>query len=137
MIIITVLFTVAVFTVDGLHEWMRRNEWLFYTAFAITIALMIGILCCKNCARKVPMNYICLFTFTLAESYLVAAICGLYKEAPEVVLMATVTTMALFLGLTIFACCCKTMKLTICWALGAAVSFCMWPMFFFFWIYPS
>ena len=78
-----------------------------------------------------------LFTFTLAESYLVASICSLYEEAPEVVLMAAVTTLALFIGLTIFACCCKMMKLTFCWAIGAAISFCMWPMFLFMWIYPS
>ena len=61
-----------------------------------------------------PLNYILLFTFTLAESYLVASICSLYEEAPEVVLMAAVTTLALFIGLTIFACCCKMMKLTFC-----------------------
>jgi len=96
---------------------------------------MIGILCCKNCARKVPNNYILLFLFTLCWSYMVAGICGYYE--PELVLMAATLTLLLFMGLTMFACCCKGMKLTICWAVGAGLSLAMWPLFIWFIIFPS
>ena len=137
MILTTCAITVSVFIIDGVHEWMMLNLWLHYTAVVVTLVLMVGILCGKACARKVPMNYILLVIFTLAESYVVAGICGLYKEAPEVVLMAACTTFALFIGLTAFACCCKGMKLTICWGVGAAVSFCMFPMIIFLVIFPS
>ena len=137
MILFTVFLTILPFVSDGLHRWMFENIWLHYVAIVGTLVIAIGILCCKGCSKSVPYNYIYLFGFTLCESYVVAGICGMYKEAPEVVLMAAVTSLAVFLGLTAFACCCKGMKLTICWGLGAALSMVFFPMILFFLIYPT
>jgi len=36
------------------------------------IVIMCCLMCCKNMARQVPMNYLLLFTFTLCEAYLVS-----------------------------------------------------------------
>ena len=40
------------------------------------------------------------------------------------------------LGLTIFACCTK-MKLTWLWGVAAAISFAMWPLIIFCFVWPT
>ena len=135
MMLITTACVFFVLVRKDVHEWMKENLWLHYAALFAGIALMIGIICCKSCARKVPNNYIYLFLFTICWSYMVAGICGYYE--PEIVALAATVTLFLFLGLTTFACCCKGMKLTCCWVLGATLSFAMWPMLIWFFIAPS
>jgi FtsH-binding integral membrane protein len=137
MILFTVFIVSLVFVVDGLHVWMMENLWLHYLCIFITLGIAIALICCKKCARKVPNNYILLFAFTLFESYMVAGICGLYSEAPEIVLMAAVTTLILFLGLTFFACTCKSLKLDLCWALGMGLSLAFFPLILWFILFPS
>ena len=51
--------------------------------------------------------------------------------------MAAVTTLFLFLGLTAFACMCKSMKLDICWGLGMGLSLAFFPLILWFIIFPS
>lgn len=62
---------------------------------------MISMACCESVRRKTPLNFIFLFLFTLAESFLLGMIAGQYKA--EEVLMAVGITAAVSLGLTIFA----------------------------------
>ena len=52
-------------------------------------------------ARRVPVNYILLFTFTACEAYTVAYIAVLYD--PATVLFAALLTVAAVSGLTIYA----------------------------------
>ena len=51
--------------------------------------------------------------------------------------MAAVTTLILFLGLTLFACTCKGLKLDLCWALGMGCSLAFFPLILWFIIFPS
>ena len=51
--------------------------------------------------------------------------------------MAAVTTLILFLGLTFFACACKSMKLDCCWALLIGLTMCFFPAILFFIIFPT
>lgn len=62
---------------------------------------MIMLSCCKDMARKTPHNYICLFLFTLAESFLVGVTASMYQF--KIVLMAVFITAVVCLGLTLFA----------------------------------
>ena len=72
----------------------------------MTIVICIVLLCYRNAARKVPMNYFLLFCFTFCESYLLSAVCAFTN--PKVVLMAAVLTFAITGSLTFYACTTKT-----------------------------
>jgi len=60
---------------------------------------MIAMACCEGVRRKTPLNFIFLFLFTVAESFLLGMVAGQY-EAYEV-LMAVGITAAVALGLTL------------------------------------
>jgi len=62
---------------------------------------MIAMACCEGVRRKTPLNFIFLFLFTVAESFLLGMVAGQY-EAYEV-LMAVGITAAVALGLALFA----------------------------------
>lgn len=82
----------------GIQTFMRNNRWLFWTCVGLTIGLSIAMFCFNRIARKVPINYICLFLFTLFSTYMIASICS-YQSA-EVVLIASALTVTVFIGLT-------------------------------------
>lgn len=78
---------------------MNANRWLFWTSLGVTLALCIILFCFSKVARKVPINYISLFTFTVLTSYLLASIC-IFQEA-ENVMIAAALTFTVFVSLTI------------------------------------
>ena len=63
--------------------------------------LIIYLGCFPALSQKHPLNLVLLFLFTLAESYIVAFICGLYE--PKIVVAAAVVTAAATIGLTLYA----------------------------------
>jgi protein lifeguard len=65
------------------------------------IVTLIAMACCTNVRRKAPMNFIFLFLFTLAQSFLMGAMAARF-QAMEVVLAVGITA-AVCLGLTLFA----------------------------------
>jgi FtsH-binding integral membrane protein len=67
----------------------------------VTFVCIIALACCNGVARNYPTNYIVLFVFTFAESYLVAMAAS-YYEAPSVVLAAGIT-FGITVGLMCFA----------------------------------
>jgi FtsH-binding integral membrane protein len=71
-----------------------------------TLVIAIIVSCYPDQLRKVPRNYIILFTFTLFESYIISFICGTYN--PQLVFMAAFMTFAMVLGLTVYAMTTKT-----------------------------
>ncbi|XP_034479294.1 protein lifeguard 1 isoform X2 [Drosophila innubila] len=83
------------------QEWVQHNPALLWIALAVLIVTMICMACCEGVRRKTPLNFIFLFLFTLAESFLLGIVAGQY-EADEV-LMAVGITAAVSLGLTLFA----------------------------------
>jgi protein lifeguard len=82
-------------------DWVENNPLFLLIALAIMIVTLICMACCPNVRRKTPMNYIFLFIFTLAISFLLGCVSSSY-QASEVVLAVGITA-AVCLGLTLFA----------------------------------
>ena len=57
--------------------------------------------CCRETARRVPMNYILLFSYTFCMSFYLLILCSEYST--KAVFTALVLTVAATLGLTIYA----------------------------------
>ena len=51
---------------------LRRVYW---TSFALLIALLVTLTCCNNNARTYPQNYILLGLFTMVEGVVLGVIC--------------------------------------------------------------
>ncbi|XP_018336110.1 protein lifeguard 1-like isoform X3 [Agrilus planipennis] len=81
--------------------WVYNHPELFIISLVILFVSMIALACCGEVRRKAPMNFVLLFLFTLAESFMLACSAASY-EAQEV-LMAVGITAAVCLGLTLFA----------------------------------
>lgn len=62
---------------------------------------LYALSCYRRVARKVPINYILLGLFTLAESYMISTIASYYDYT--IVLFAGALTLAVVVGLTIYA----------------------------------
>lgn len=98
---ITFGFVLALAGNESAKQWTQRNSWLLFVALAVVFVTMIMLACCGDMARKTPHNYICLFIFTLAESFLVGTTATLYNF--EIVIFAVAITAVICLGLTLFA----------------------------------
>uniref|UniRef100_A0A0P4WTP6 Protein lifeguard 1 n=1 Tax=Scylla olivacea TaxID=85551 RepID=A0A0P4WTP6_SCYOL len=93
---------VAVFVlVPDVQKFAVRNQAVFWTAFGLTLAMVIALSCCGNLRRKTPHNYIALFVFTLCEGYLLGSVAATF-EAKDV-LIAVGATIVVTIGLTLFA----------------------------------
>ena len=66
---IIIFALVLIFQIETIRDYLHDEEPLFYTFLGISLLAMIfpAIIfeCCPNILRKVPNNYIILFTFTL------------------------------------------------------------------------
>lgn len=98
---ITFLFVLWVFLDDNFYVFIRQHLWISYVCIGVTMITMYALACYKKVARSVPINYILLIIFTLAESYLVAMISSMYSR--DVVLMAAALTAAVTIALTLYA----------------------------------
>lgn len=67
----------------------------------VTIVVFSVFGCCRETARKVPTNYILLFSFTLCMSFYLSLLCSLYETKD--VISALILTCAATVGLTIYA----------------------------------
>lgn len=83
------------------QRFVQSHFELFIIAIVILFVTMIALVCCGELRRKAPTNYIFLFIFTLAESFLLAVSSSTYKA--DEVMMAVGITAAVCLGLTLFA----------------------------------
>lgn len=105
-LLITTLFTITSCTSSSFAKFQQDSLGIFILCFFLTLALPCVIVCCKSAMSKVPNNYIILFTFTFAESYLVSYICSVTD--PKIVLMAAIMTFSITLALTFYAYTTKT-----------------------------
>ena len=71
------------------------------TAMVLALVCECALLCCRNVARKSPINYIMLTIFTICWMYMIGWICAFYSS--EVVITASLMTMVLTVSLTAFA----------------------------------
>jgi FtsH-binding integral membrane protein len=96
--------TVVLGVVLGNEETRDRIKelfWVFIACWIGTIVLMVGIVCSKKLSRKFPINYICLFLFTLLETFILAYFCAYYN--PVAVFTAGLLTFVVTLALSIYA----------------------------------
>jgi len=100
-ILITLLFVVVATTHASTKQFIQENYYLRIFAIVITFSVLIALACCDQYRRKKPLNYILLFVFTIAESFLVAVFSSqFYPE--QVILALSITTLLCFV-LTTFA----------------------------------
>ena len=74
---------------------------LLFIVVIATIVIFIVFACCRETARKVPTNYILLFTYTLCMSFYLIILCSVYNT--KTVFTALILTIAATIGLTIYA----------------------------------
>lgn len=102
---VQLLITFGVIALFVFHEptqkWTYKHPELFWIAFAVMLVTLISMACCTNVRRKTPMNFIFLFLFTLAESFLLGIVSSVFEV--EEVLMAVGLTAGVCLALTLFA----------------------------------
>ncbi|XP_017891992.1 protein lifeguard 1 isoform X2 [Ceratina calcarata] len=83
------------------HKFVMAHPELFWISFIATIVMIICMACCTSVRRKAPLNFIFLFLFTIAESFLLATAASTYSS--EEVMLAVGITAAVCLALTLFA----------------------------------
>jgi len=95
---VTILFTMY----QPLKTYAQNNLAMLITAIVLTFALIIILACCGNIARSSPWNYLLLGLFTLAMSYMLGVVASFYDTFS--VMFAILITIAVVVGLTLFAC---------------------------------
>ncbi|XP_067631019.1 protein lifeguard 1-like isoform X2 [Eurosta solidaginis] len=100
-LLITFGFITVFVYVKGVQDFVQHTLWLVWVALAVVVVTMICMACCEGVRRKSPMNFIFLFLFTLAESFLLGVIATSYASTE--VMMAVGITAAVCLALTLFA----------------------------------
>lgn len=86
--------------------YLRQHPAIMIVALIVMITIMYTLGCYQSVARSVPINYILLFIFAVAQSMFVGFVCARYP--PNIVLLAVALTVAVVVGLTIYAFTTKT-----------------------------
>ncbi|XP_012162158.1 protein lifeguard 1 isoform X2 [Ceratitis capitata] len=94
------IITVFIY-VTAVKDWVHHTSWIFWVALAVLLVTMICMACCESVRRQTPLNFIFLFLFTLAESFLLGVTATYYGSTE--VMMAVGITAAVCLALTLFA----------------------------------
>jgi len=102
----TVAIGVTFIDKSAIRTFMVQNRWLMWVALAVSFVSMIVLVCKRDAFRKVPMNYILLFIYTISMSYLLAAIAATTES--DVVLFALGFTVLIVLAVSLYACFTKT-----------------------------
>mmetsp|Transcript_11500 Transcript_11500/g.9934 ORF Transcript_11500/g.9934 Transcript_11500/m.9934 type:complete len:242 (-) Transcript_11500:527-1252(-) len=109
------VFVAGMLIAGGVDEtWWDEDELtltttgraLYIISIVLIIVLTFALICFPNVARKVPVNYICLFLYTLAMTFIVTLACSQYDRWS--VLQAAVLTILITAALTAYACTTKT-----------------------------
>lgn len=87
--------------IEEFKAWLTSNFIFLIVCISINIITVLVLICMKKAARKYPMNYILLFTFTITEAFLVANVAAYY--ASMTVLMAAILTLSVTIGVTVYA----------------------------------
>ena len=138
-LIITSIFICLSF-VKTINEFIKSSDFIrgpFFISFLIififvTIFVCIMFSCFKERARRVPLNYILLLSFTLCMSFYCFIFCAFFD--PQDVIVAALLTVAATVGLTVYA-----IKTTTDFSFCGGFLFCFGFLFvfsfaFYFWI---
>ena len=99
--LVTLIFIFLACSSPNFEKFQQQNFAVFVLAFLAAFFVLAILVCVKQAARTVPYNYLLLLLFTLAGSYVVAAITEMYTHQSVIIIVAI--TCALFLGLTSYA----------------------------------
>lgn len=81
--------------------FFQTHFYLLIISLVVYIVCLYALGCYKSISRSVPTNYILLFMFTSAMTYMVSGVCAYYQ--PEVVLAAAILTAVTVGALAIYA----------------------------------
>ncbi|KAJ4930740.1 hypothetical protein JOQ06_025048 [Pogonophryne albipinna] len=100
-LLVTVGIICAFLYWDALREWTRANSWFSYVMMATVLVLILVLSCCDNLRRQVPLNFIALGLFTVAEGLMLGSVSAYYNA--DAVLWAVGATALVSFSLTVFA----------------------------------
>ncbi|XP_019946881.2 protein lifeguard 1 [Paralichthys olivaceus] len=100
-LLVTVGIICAFLYWDALREWALDTYWFSYCMMAVVILLILFFSCCDNLRRQVPLNFIALGLFTVAEGVMLGSVAVFF--AAEAVLWAVGATALVSFALTVFA----------------------------------
>ena len=83
------------------QDFYKRHIELIVIALVVYMVCLYALGCYKSVSRSVPINYILLFLFTGAMTYMVSGVVTLYE--PKVVMIAAIMTAAMTVGLMLYA----------------------------------
>ncbi|KAM4633631.1 protein lifeguard 1-like [Polymixia lowei] len=86
---------------DALKEWTWNTYWFSYSMMVVVMVLIVAMSCCSNLRRQVPLNFIALGLFTVAEGLMLGSVAALYEA--EAVLWAMGATALVSFSLSLFA----------------------------------
>jgi len=86
---------------DPVREWNAQNPGFYIFAMIGTLVLVIAMSCCEGPRRTAPLNFICLFAFTIFQGFMMGSVSSLYKA--DAVILAAGITAIVCLAITVFA----------------------------------
>ena len=99
--LITIGISCAFMYIDPVQKYVLDNFWILIASLAVTFATLLVLLCLRP---KFPLDLICMYVFVLALSTFVGYIASRYEASGYgfSVLMAFISTAAVFFSITIF-----------------------------------
>uniref|UniRef100_A0A4W5QV36 Uncharacterized protein n=1 Tax=Hucho hucho TaxID=62062 RepID=A0A4W5QV36_9TELE len=86
---------------EALRVWSMNTNWFSFSMIAVVFVIIIALSCCVNIRRKVPLNFLALGLFTIAEGLLLGSLTVFYEA--EAVMWAVGATALVSLALSVFA----------------------------------
>lgn len=82
-------------------EFMNEHQWILYVSLGVLVGTMCCMMCCAQVLRRYPENYIFLLVLTSCLGVLVGFTSAMYTW--QSVALAAGITVAIFLGMTVYA----------------------------------
>ena len=126
---------------DAIKHFVGGPFFMLFTALFLCVTIFVCIMfsCFTHVAKRVPINYILLFSFTLSMSFYCLIFCSFFK--PQDVIVAGILTLCATVGLTVYAIRTKTDfsflgGLLFCFSfiIVTAIAFYFWIRVTVFWL---
>ncbi|XP_041842748.1 protein lifeguard 1 [Melanotaenia boesemani] len=86
---------------NTLKIWVLKTYWFSYSMMSVVLVLILVLSCCDNIRRQVPLNFIALGLFTIAEGLMLGSV-AVYFQADAVMWAVGATALVSF-GMSLFA----------------------------------
>ncbi|KAJ8865779.1 hypothetical protein PR048_033301 [Dryococelus australis] len=84
LLTLQISITLAFIALVSYHEptktCLRAHPEIWWVAFSFMLITIIAMSCCPNIRRKAPVNYVFLLVFTVAQSFMLAALASTYNR---------------------------------------------------------